>query len=36
MNKPMIDVIFASEKRKGVLMLLQDGAKEMKDRKSVV
>lgn len=30
MKKPMIDVIFASEKRKGVLLLLQNGAKEMK------
>jgi len=29
MKKPLLDVIFASEKRKGVLLLLQDGAKEM-------
>jgi len=29
MKKPLLDVIFASEKRKQVLLLLQDGAKEM-------
>lgn len=29
MNKPLCDVIFASKKRKGVLLLLRDGAKEM-------
>lgn len=29
MKKPLIDVIFASEKRKGVLLLLQEGSKEM-------
>jgi predicted transcriptional regulator len=29
MKKPLLDVIFASEKRKGVLLLLRDGAKEM-------
>lgn len=29
MKKPLIDVVFASEKRKKVLLLLQDGAKEM-------
>ena len=28
-KKPLIDVIFASEKRKQVLWLLKDGAKEM-------
>lgn len=28
-KKPLLDVIFASEKRKGVLLLLHDGAKEM-------
>jgi len=31
MKKSLLDVIFASEKRKGVLLLLQDGAKEMKE-----
>ncbi|AFV22510.1 hypothetical protein Mpsy_0299 [Methanolobus psychrophilus R15] len=30
MKKPLLDVIFASEKRKGVLLLLQSGAKKMK------
>jgi predicted transcriptional regulator len=30
MKKSLCDVIFASEKRKGVLLLLQDEAKEMK------
>jgi len=29
MVKPLLDVMFMSEKRKGVLLLLQDGAKEM-------
>jgi len=29
MKKPLLDVIFMSEKRKGALLLLQDGAKEM-------
>ncbi len=29
MKKPLLDVIFMSEKRKGVLLLLRDGAKEM-------
>jgi predicted transcriptional regulator len=29
MKKPLLDVIFASEKRKGVLLLLQNGATEM-------
>ncbi|MDP2218337.1 MAG: winged helix-turn-helix domain-containing protein [Methanolobus sp.] len=29
MRKPLLDVVFKSEKRKGVLLLLQDGAKEM-------
>jgi predicted transcriptional regulator len=29
MKKSLIDVLFMSEKRKGVLLLLQDGAKEM-------
>jgi predicted transcriptional regulator len=29
MTKPLLDVIFMSEKRKGVLLLLRDGAKEM-------
>jgi predicted transcriptional regulator len=29
MMKPLIDVMFASEKRKNVLLLLQDGTKEM-------
>jgi predicted transcriptional regulator len=29
MKKPLLDVIFASEKRKGALLMLQDGAKEM-------
>ena len=31
MNKTLCDVIFASEKRKRVLLLLRDGAKEMED-----
>lgn len=31
MKKPLLDVMFASDKRKGVLLLLQDGAKEIKD-----
>jgi predicted transcriptional regulator len=31
MKKPLLDVIFASEKRKGVLMLLKDGPKETED-----
>lgn len=31
MNKPLLDVVFASEKRKGVLLLLQDGSKQMED-----
>ncbi|WP_319506699.1 hypothetical protein [uncultured Methanolobus sp.] len=30
MKKPLIEVIFASEKRKQVLWLLKDGAKDMK------
>lgn len=30
MKKPLLDVIFMSEKRKGVLLLLQDGMKETK------
>ncbi|MCQ6963031.1 transcriptional regulator [Methanolobus chelungpuianus] len=29
MKKPLLDVVFASDKRKNVLLLLQDGAKEM-------
>ncbi|WP_305311357.1 winged helix-turn-helix domain-containing protein [Methanolobus sp.] len=29
MKKPLLDVIFMSEKRKGVLLLLKDGAKKM-------
>jgi len=29
MKKPLLDVVFMSEKRKGVLLLLQDGAKKM-------
>jgi predicted transcriptional regulator len=29
MKKPLLDVMFASEKRKGVLLLLQNGATEM-------
>ncbi len=29
MKKPLCDILFASEKRKQVLLLLQDGAKEM-------
>jgi len=29
MKKPLLDVIFASDKRKDALLLLQDGAKEM-------
>ncbi|AFV24108.1 hypothetical protein Mpsy_1902 [Methanolobus psychrophilus R15] len=29
MTKPLLDVIFASEKRKNVLLLLQDGPKQM-------
>ncbi|AFV22835.1 hypothetical protein Mpsy_0626 [Methanolobus psychrophilus R15] len=29
MTKPLLDVVFMSEKRKGVLLLLKDGAKEM-------
>ncbi|MDP2217414.1 MAG: winged helix-turn-helix domain-containing protein [Methanolobus sp.] len=29
MKKPLIDVLFKSEKRKGILLLLQDEAKEM-------
>jgi predicted transcriptional regulator len=29
MKKPLLDIIFASEKRKGVLLLLQSGAQEM-------
>jgi len=29
MVKPLLDVVFMSEKRKGVLLLLRDGAKEM-------
>ncbi|TGC06985.1 helix-turn-helix transcriptional regulator [Methanolobus halotolerans] len=29
MKKPLLDVIFASEKRKNVLLLLQDGSKKM-------
>lgn len=31
MKKSLIDVLFMSEKRKGVLLLLKDGAKEMED-----
>ena len=31
MKKPLLDVIFASEKRKGILMLLKDGPKETED-----
>ena len=31
MKKPLIEVIFASEKRKDVLLLLQDGAKKMEN-----
>ncbi|AFV22784.1 hypothetical protein Mpsy_0573 [Methanolobus psychrophilus R15] len=31
LKKPLLDVIFASEKRKGVLLLLKDGSREMKD-----
>jgi predicted transcriptional regulator len=31
MKKPLLDVTFTSEKRKEVLLLLQDGPKEMKD-----
>lgn len=31
MKKPLLDVIFASEKRKGVLLLLQNGPKQMED-----
>jgi len=30
MKKPLLEVLFMSEKRKGVLLLLQDGEKEMK------
>lgn len=30
MKKTLLDVLFASDKRKGVLLLLRDGAKEMK------
>lgn len=29
MTKPLLDVVFMSDKRKGVLLLLKDGAKEM-------
>jgi predicted transcriptional regulator len=29
MKKPLLEIVFMSEKRKGVLLLLQDGAKEM-------
>ena len=29
MHKPLCDVLVMSEKRKGVLLLLQDGSKEM-------
>lgn len=29
MTKPLLDVLFMSEKRKGVLLLLKDGSKEM-------
>lgn len=31
MNRPLLDVIFASERRKGVLLLLQNGPKQMED-----
>ena len=31
MKKPLLDVIFASEKRKGVLFLLQNGPQQMED-----
>ena len=31
MKKSLIDVLFMSEKRKRVLLLLQDGTKEMED-----
>jgi len=31
MKKSLLDIIFASDKRKNVLLLLQDGAKEMDD-----
>jgi len=31
LKKPLIDVIFASEKRKGVLLLLQNGPRQMED-----
>jgi predicted transcriptional regulator len=31
MKKSLLDVIFMSEKRKGVLLLLQKGAQEMED-----
>ena len=30
-SKPLLDVICKSEKRKGALLLLQDGAKEMEE-----
>jgi predicted transcriptional regulator len=29
MKKPLLDVIFASEKRKNVLLVLQEGPKQM-------
>ena len=31
MKKPLLDVLFASEKRKQVILQLKDGAKEMED-----
>lgn len=31
LKKPLLDVIFASEKRKGVLLLLQNGPRQMED-----
>ncbi|MCQ6963543.1 helix-turn-helix transcriptional regulator [Methanolobus chelungpuianus] len=36
MKKPLLDVLFASEKRKQVILLLRDGAKEMQDLLSIL